>query len=195
MVKTLLLGLGNPILRDDSVGLRVVRELGERMDEEDVHIEEATFANIDILDVIGSYDRLIIVDSIKTRGGRPGQLYQLGLDDFRSALHLNCPHDINLPTALELGRQLGIHIPKEICIYAIEVEDNQTFSESCSLSVERAIPGIVEEIAQAECLKLETRNPKFEAEMLNPKLETLNSKQTQMSKAQIREVRNQNRMT
>ncbi len=149
-MKTLLLGLGNPILRDDSVGLRVVRKLGERMAKEDVHIEEATFANIDILDVVSSYDRLIIIDSIKTKGGRPGQLYQLGLDDFRSTLHLSCPHDINLATALELGRQLEMHIPKEIRIYGIEVEDNQTFSETCSSSVEGAIPGIVEEIARIE---------------------------------------------
>ncbi|MGA2465037.1 MAG: hydrogenase maturation protease [Thermodesulfobacteriota bacterium] len=149
-MKTLLLGLGNPILTDDSVGLRVVRELGERITKEDVHIEEATFANIDILDVVSSYDRLIIIDSIKTEGGRPGQLYQLGLDDFRSTLHLSCPHDINLATALELGRQLEMDIPKEIRIYAIEVEDNQTFSETCSPSVEGSIPGIVEEIARIE---------------------------------------------
>jgi hydrogenase maturation protease len=180
-VKTLLLGLGNPILRDDSVGLRVVRELEKRMVNEDVHIEEATFANIDILDIVSSYDRLIIVDSIKTNGGRPGQLYPLGLEDFQSTLHLSCPHDINLATALELGRQLEIQIPKEIRIYAIEVEDNQTFSEACSPSVERAIPGIVEKIAQAECLKLDTRNLEFEAKMLNPRLEPPNSKQTQMS--------------
>jgi hypothetical protein len=43
-----------------------------------------------------------------------------------------------------------MHIPKEIRIYAIEVEDNQTFSETCSPSVEGAIPGIVEEIARRE---------------------------------------------
>jgi Ni,Fe-hydrogenase maturation factor len=29
MARTLIIGLGNPILKDDSVGLRVVRELGK----------------------------------------------------------------------------------------------------------------------------------------------------------------------
>jgi len=152
MVKTLLLGLGNPILKDDSIGLRVVRELGKLGTREEVHIEEACFANIDILEVIHSCDRLIIVDSIKTEGGKPGELYRLNLDDFKSALHLSCPHDINLPTALELGRRLGMHIPSEIRVYAIEVEDNQTFSESCSPLVEQAIPRIVEEIGRIEHL-------------------------------------------
>jgi hydrogenase maturation protease len=161
-MKTLLLGLGNSILKDDSVGLKVVRELGERMTEEDVHVEEASFANIDILEAIGSYDRLIIVDSIKTGRGRPGELYPLSLEDLQPTLHLSCPHDINLATALELGKRLGMHVPREIRIYAIEVEDNQTFSGTCTPFVERAIPRIVKEIAEAECLKLEKRNSKFE---------------------------------
>jgi hydrogenase maturation protease len=168
MVKTLLLGLGNSILRDDSVGLKVVRELGEKVTEEDVHVEEASFANIDILEAIDSYDRLIIVDSIKTKEGKPGELYPLSLEDLQSTLHLSCPHDINLATALELGKRLGMHVPREIRIYAIEIEDNQTFSETCSSSVERAIPQIVEEIAQAECLKCEARNPKFETNSNSP---------------------------
>lgn len=163
MVKTLLLGLGNSILKDDAVGLKVVRALGEKMTEKDVDVEEASFANIEILETIGPYDRLIIVDSIKTGRGRPGELYSLRLEDLQPTLHLSCPHDINLATALELGKSLGMHVPEEIRIYAIEVEDNQTFSEICTPSVEEAIPRIVNEIAKAECLKVETRNPNFEA--------------------------------
>jgi len=161
MMKTLLLGLGNPILKDDAVGLKVVRELGEKMTEKEVHVEEASFANIEILEAIGSYDRLIIVDSIKTSRGRPGELYSLSLEDLQSTLHLSCPHDINLATALELGKRLGMHVPEEIRIYAIEVEDNQTFSEICSPSVEEAIPRIVEEIAQREHLIFGRQIPDF----------------------------------
>jgi hydrogenase maturation protease len=150
MAGTLIIGLGNPILKDDSVGLRVVRELGKRVTGEDIRIQEACFANIDLLEGIGSCDRLILIDSIKTEGGRPGELYQFGLDDFRSTLHLSSPHDINLATALELGKRLGMDIPGEIQIYAIEVEDNQTFCETCSPLVEEAIPRVVEEITRAE---------------------------------------------
>jgi len=153
MMKTLLLGLGNSILKDDSVGLKVVRWLGAKVVEENIHIMEASLANIDLLESITSYDRLIIVDSIKTREGKPGELYQLSLDDLRSTLHLSSPHDINLATALELGKRLGMRVPRVIRIYGIEVEDNQTFSEACSPSVEEAIPRIVEEIARAEQLE------------------------------------------
>jgi hydrogenase maturation protease len=158
MAKTLIIGLGNPILKDDSVGLRVVRELEKNVTEEDVHIEETSFANIDLLESIGSYDRLIIVDSIKTKKGKPGDLYRLDVDDLRSTLHLSSPHDINLATAFELAKRLGMNVPKEIRIYAIEIEDNQTFSETCSPSVERAIPRIIEEIAREEHLEKEAPN-------------------------------------
>jgi hydrogenase maturation protease len=151
-MKTLLLGLGNSILRDDSVGLKVVRELGKKIAREDIHVEEESFASIDLLESLGSYDRLIIIDSIKTKGGRPGELYQLRLDGLRSTFHLSSPHDINLATAFELGKRVGMAIPSEIRIYAIEIEDNQTFSEACSPSVEEAIPRVVEEIAQMEHL-------------------------------------------
>ena len=154
MMKTLLLGLGNPILRDDSVGLRVVRELGKKIVREDVRVEEESLANIDLLESLGSYEKWIIVDSIKTNGGRPGELYPLMLDDLRSTFHLGSPHDVNLATAFELGKRLGMAIPEEIRIYAIEIEDNETFSEACSPSVEEAIPRVVEEIALAEGLNL-----------------------------------------
>jgi hydrogenase maturation protease len=172
MAKTLLLGLGNSILRDDAVGLRVVRELGERICRDDVDVLEASFANIELLESITPYDRLIVVDSIKTEGGRPGDLYQIEVEDLRSTLHLSCPHDINLATALELGKRLGMSIPKEIRIYGIEVEDTQTFSECCSPSVEEAILQIVEDIAQAEQFKFETNsnfpNPKLRSSGFEP---------------------------
>jgi hydrogenase maturation protease len=164
MAKTLLLGLGNSILRDDAVGLRVVRELGERLGQDDVDVMEASFANIELMEAITSYDRLIVVDSIKTEGGRPGDLYQIEVDDLRPTLHLGCPHDINLATALELGKRLGMAIPKEVRIYGIEVEDTQTFSECCTPCVEEAIPRIVQEIAEAEEFKFEARTPKFETD-------------------------------
>jgi hydrogenase maturation protease len=139
-----------------------VRRLGDKVAAKNVHIMEASLANIDLLESITSYDRLIIVDSIKTKEGKPGELYQLSLDDLRSTLHLNSPHDINFATALELGKRLGMCVPNEIRIYAIEIEDNQTFSETCSPSVERAIPRIVEEIAWEERLEKEEPNSKHQ---------------------------------
>jgi hydrogenase maturation protease len=146
-LKTLILGLGNPILSDDSVGFRVARELMGRFDEREVVVMESDLAGLSLLDLILGYDRVIIVDSIQTVGGKVGQAYRLGPDDFATTRHAVSPHDVNFGAALELGKRLGLDMPKEIIIFAVEVQEVTVFSESCTPEVERVIPKVVEMVA------------------------------------------------
>jgi hydrogenase maturation protease len=143
-LKTLILGLGNPILSDDSVGYQVAMALKERLHAPEVDIQEAGVAGLDFLDMITGYDRTIIIDSIQTEKGKPGQIYRLGPDILASTRHAGTPHDVNLATALELGRRLKLKLPREITIFAIEVEDVTSFSEECTPRVKRAVPECVE---------------------------------------------------
>jgi hydrogenase maturation protease len=143
-LKTLILGLGNPILSDDSAGYQVAMALKARLDMPDVDIQEAGVAGLDFLDMITGYDRTIIIDSIQTEKGKPGQIYRLGPDILASTRHAGTPHDVNLATALELGRKLKLKLPEEILIFAIEVEDVTSFSEECTPGVKRAVPKCVE---------------------------------------------------
>ena len=147
-MKTLILGLGNPILSDDSVGFRIAQALMGRFDEEEVMVMESDLAGLSLLDLLLGYDKVIIVDSIQTRGGKVGQVYRLSPEDFAATRHAVSPHDVNLITALELGKRLGLDMPKEIVIFAIEVQDVITFSESCTTRVESAIPKVVEMVAE-----------------------------------------------
>jgi hypothetical protein len=39
-------------------------------------------------------------------------------------------HDVDLPTALELGRRLGLHMPSEIVVFAIRIAEARTFGET-----------------------------------------------------------------
>ena len=69
----LVLGLGNPILGDDAVGIFVAREIkrlaGERTG---VTVKEASVGGFDLLDLLEGYRGAVIIDAIKTAGGRPG---------------------------------------------------------------------------------------------------------------------------
>ena len=148
-MRTLVLGLGNPILTDDGVGIHVVRDLAGRLDRSDVDVAEASLGGLRLLDVTAGYDRLILVDAIQA-GGRPGRVCRLGLDDMPS-LHAACSHDLSLPAALALGRRLGMALPEDqaITIVAVEVEDVLTFGERCTPRVQAAIPRaarLVEEV-------------------------------------------------
>jgi len=149
-MKTLILGLGNPILRDDGVGIKVAREIGRRVDSPWVEVIEACTGGLDLLELIRGYARVVIVDSIQIRGRRPGEIFLLHLNDLKTTIRLSSPHDVNLATAMELGRKLGLPLPQEIKIYAIQGEDVFTFDEECSPAVEKAISQIAEEIMQEE---------------------------------------------
>ena len=143
-MKTLVLGLGNPILSDDGVGIRIAQELKSSLDQEDITVMEASIAGLDFLDSLAPYDRVIIIDAIQTGDGKAGQIYRLELEALDATKHASSPHDVNLATALELGRRLGIPLPEEIVIFAIEVEDVTTFSEKCTPEVEQAVPEAVD---------------------------------------------------
>jgi hydrogenase maturation protease len=142
-MKTLILGLGNPILSDDGVGPRIAGELEGRVDG-DATVMETSLAGLNLLDLLVGYDRVIFIDAIKTGEGKPGRIYHLGLDDFKTTRHAVSTHDVNLATALELGKRLGLILPDKIDILAIEVADTGRFSEELTPGVAEAVPICVE---------------------------------------------------
>jgi len=147
-VKTIILGLGNPILSDDGVGIRVARALEGRLNQPNVNVMETSVAGLDFLELLVGYDRAIIIDAIQTNEGKVGQVYRLEPGAFDTTRHASTPHDVNFATALELGKRLGLALPQQIIIFAIEVENVTTFSEECTPKVREAIPVCVEMVIQ-----------------------------------------------
>jgi hydrogenase maturation protease len=147
-MKTLVLGLGNPILTDDSAGCRVAMALQESLNMPGVDVKEAGIAGLDFLDMVAGYDRIIIIDAIQTVKGRPGRIYRFGPDALANTLHSGTPHDINIATALELGKKLKMKLPQDITIFAIEAEDVMSFSENCTPAIVRAIPECAEMVVR-----------------------------------------------
>lgn len=139
-MKTLVLGLGNPILGDDGVGIYTVRAVRERLKGRvGVDIKEASLGGLRLMEEILGYDRVIIVDAIITGRGAVGEIYRFSPQNLKGTLHLSSPHDLNFTTALELGRIYAPDdVPKEIVIYAIEVAENLTFAEELSGKVKTA---------------------------------------------------------
>jgi len=137
--KVLVLGLGNTILTDDGVGIYVMREIQKTLQHRNLFFQEASLAGLRLLDILAGYDAVVIIDSIKVQGGQPGDIFELDPDSLRSTTRLTSVHDVNLATALELGKQMGIPMPRTVKIYAIQAEDTDTFGERCTPKVEAAI--------------------------------------------------------
>ncbi len=149
-MKTVILGLGNPILTDDAVGIKIAQKLKEGNPK--LEVIETSEAGIALLDLITGYDKLIIIDSIKNEQGKPGELYKLGLEDLKPAKDFLSSHGIGIATAFELGKGLGYKMPKFVSIYAVEIKDNTTFGEKCTKEVEQRMPSIVKQIMRKEKL-------------------------------------------
>jgi hydrogenase maturation protease len=147
---TLILGIGNPILSDDAVGIRIAEKLKEENPE--LEMTATSEAGINLLDLAAGYDRLIIIDSIITGKGEPGEVYQLKLEDLEPVMECHSSHGIGIATAFELGQKLGYRMPRYVSIYAVEIKDNTTFREQCTGEIEKSIPEITRQILEKEKL-------------------------------------------
>jgi len=145
-LRTLVLGLGNPILGDDGVGNRIAEILQGKIQDPEVTVTETNAVGLNLLDLFVGYQRAIIIDAVLTREGKVGQVHRLTPEDFRLSQHLCSPHDVDFASALELGKRLGLSLPEEIIIFAVEVAAITTFSESLTPEVEMVVPQVVQTV-------------------------------------------------
>jgi len=141
--RTVIVGLGNPILSDDGVGVYVARLLAERLAGAPVVVSESSLGGLRFLDLLAGFERAIIIDAIQWRHGPVGTVYRLSADEAVPTVRAVSFHDISLGTALALGHKVGIPLPTEIVFLAVEAGDTLTVSERCSPEVQAALPEVV----------------------------------------------------
>ncbi|HAR96888.1 MAG TPA: hypothetical protein DCR97_13145 [Deltaproteobacteria bacterium] len=145
--KTLVIGLGNTLLRDDGVGIYVAREVTRRVGNLDnVDVVEASIGGIGLIDLMQGYDTVYIVDALKRADSVPGKTLRCGIEALGDPTYVGGPHFLDLRTAVELGKQCGFKMPPRIEIFAVEIVDNMDFSESLTPEVEKAVPSLVADI-------------------------------------------------
>ncbi len=140
VVPTLVLGLGNPLLTDDGVGLRVIEHLRPQLAGwSNVELEEDYCGGLRLMERMIGFDRVILVDAI-CAGGRPGTVRVLTVQDIATR-HSGSSHDADLRTALTLGRQAGARLPvdENIRIVAVEAAEVLTFGRQCTPAVRSGI--------------------------------------------------------
>ena len=150
--RTLLLGLGNPILRDDAVGLVVARALHARLLAVglDVDLAEASTASLDLLPIVADFASVVISDAVLVSAPQPGRVHRYDLRETPGQRTLTSLHGVGPGTALEFGRRLGLPVPPRVVAYGIEVLDPYSFDEAMSPELVAAVPGVVHAILAAE---------------------------------------------
>jgi hydrogenase maturation protease len=149
--RTLVLGLGNPILGDDGVGLRVVERLGVSGalgSAGGVDVVARCVGGLDLLFSVVGYDDLIVVDARQLPGGEAGAV-EIIREEEMGQVHLDLVRDhwLNLPTSLELGRRLRWRVPGRVRAVIVDVGDGGfDFGEELSEAVAQSVPVAVEAV-------------------------------------------------
>ncbi len=142
-MRTRIIGLGNPILTDDAVGILAAREITRRLATQitpgEVEVVESEVAGFALMELMTGWDRVFFVDSLQYDGVEPGTVLRLQPDDFRISLRLRSVHEIDLTTALGLGKHLGLEMPGEVVIYGVQAQDAASFGERLTSAAERGM--------------------------------------------------------
>jgi len=157
-MKTIVLGVGNPILCDDGVGIHVARHIKQKITDPNVVVDEAITGGMNLLDMLYGYDKAILIDAVNIKDAKKGEVKCFPLSALSSA-HSNNPHDVTLMEALELAKKLGEkRIPKEIIVIGIVLKElPYVFGEELSPEIEKSVPKAVK-MALSEIEKTRINN-------------------------------------
>jgi hydrogenase maturation protease len=118
--RVLVLGIGNLVMSDDGVGVKVVQQLQrEYCFSESVEILDGGTLGLDLLPKLEGIDHLIVVDAVET-GGKPGTCVRLAGEELPIALETKVSaHQMGLKDLLSVAQLLG-HSPGEMVLIGVQ---------------------------------------------------------------------------
>ena len=143
----LVLCLGNALRRDDAVALHTA-DLLESEPLPGAVVRRTAVSGLYLLDEMEGFERVVVVDAVRTGRHPPGAVLSFRLEDLR-APEGPSPHSIGLPSALARARAAGAPVPSRIRVVAVEVVDMYTVGEGLTAEVERALPAAAAAVRRA----------------------------------------------
>ena len=141
----LVLGLGNILMSDEGVGVRVVEALEQRWCmPEGVNVVDGGTCGMDMLDLIASHDTLVVVDAVKT-GAPPATVVRLSGDAvpafFKGKLS---PHQLGLSDLLATLRLQG-EAPETLVLFGC-VPERMEVRLDLSPAIAARVPDLVDRV-------------------------------------------------
>lgn len=131
LLKTALLGFGNPCRSDDAVGIYVVNELKKSLNgREDISVFDMGTSAFEILFKLTHHQRIFVIDGVINSGSEDGTLFCLQASEINSAIQedpLLFLHGMKWDQALSYSKKiLGPEFDKvEIKVYLIAVSNTK----------------------------------------------------------------------
>jgi hydrogenase maturation protease len=143
-VKVLVLGMGNPILSDDGVGIIVANALEGKVNGLDV--ATSAMIGLDLLDAVTGYDKVYLIDAMCTRDGMVGEVKKISKEGGAGTMHLFTSHGIHFFELMEMGKRCGLNMPEIGAVYGIEIGDSVYFGSSLTKELQEKIAPIMDMI-------------------------------------------------
>ena len=153
MTKIKIIGLGNPFMGDDAVGVLVARQLHPYASAR-ISILEDGLAGLNLLHDMVDTERLILIDAIQSHV-KVGTIVRFTFpEDLEKINELawgalaSSSHDLGLAEALTLGHTLNV-LPAHVILYGIELGHLQQ-GQGISPPVVTAITSLANQIMAEE---------------------------------------------
>ncbi len=148
--RTLVLGLGNPLMADDGLGLAALEELRRtRALPAAVELVDGGTWGLNLLPVIEDADRVLLLDAIRL-GSAPGTLHVLEREGIpRYLSHKVSPHQVDLRDVLALAELRGT-LPADTVAVGLEparVEMSTELSDVLRVRLDEVVSAAVERLA------------------------------------------------
>jgi hydrogenase maturation protease len=141
----LVLGVGNVLLTDEGVGVRVVHELMARYDfPPNVKVVDGGVLGLALAGTMMDAQRVIVVDAV--RGGEePGSVYRFPWEARPEHIHYkDSLHQIDLMETMALLPLMGT--PPEVVVIGVEFDDIDHYGLELTPQVEKAVEPLIEQV-------------------------------------------------
>jgi len=143
----LVLGLGNDILTDDAVGLHIAQAVRERLTGDPrIEVRSTTEMGLALLDELADRDSVVLVDSVQTGREAPGHIREIDAATIAS-VSSTVPHMLGVGETLALGKLLGLAMPRQVRVFAVEVADPFRLGMEMTAAVSAVVGQAADQIA------------------------------------------------
>jgi len=111
-------------------------------------VRRSARAGLYLLDEMEGFDRVVVVDAVRTGAHPPGAVHALPVEDLRAPSGPS-PHALGLPSALGLARRAGAPVPLRVFLVLVEVEVMDEVGEGLTREVAAAVPRAVRAAQEA----------------------------------------------
>ena len=150
MKKVGIVGLGNPLRKDDGIGLIILEELRKNSSSfpDSFHFIDGGTGGLNLIHILSDYNKIILLDAVNF-DGKPGESKFFKISDFNTDENKKyiLTHEPNFIKVIELASKLGIS-PNLIMIFGIQPK-NVSFGHELSEELKKNIEKIFENFSES----------------------------------------------